>query len=79
MHHLEIDKSVTAGYEDVRNDKTKTNWIVLGYENRDYSKLKMMSYGEGGLAEFVTHLDPSIACYGFIRMVVGNDDLVCFI
>ena len=36
---------INAAYEDVRNDKTDTNWILLGYEDEKGDGIKLVSSG----------------------------------
>ncbi|KAJ3213339.1 hypothetical protein HDU67_002969 [Dinochytrium kinnereticum] len=60
---VDIGKDVSDAYEDVRNDATPTNWFHLAYAS------------SGGLSEFVSNLKEDQAAFGFLRMVVGNDEL----
>jgi hypothetical protein len=71
---VKIDESCAAAYEDVRNDKTETNFLVMSYpEGKD--ELTLLASGSGGLAELSAHLKPDIACFSYIRMTIGNDEL----
>ncbi|KAL7747756.1 hypothetical protein RI367_006879 [Sorochytrium milnesiophthora] len=58
----------------VRNDKTETNWLYLSYEG-ETDKLQLRGTGTGGLPEFVSQLKDTEAGFGYVRMVVGNDQL----
>eukprot|EP00842_Homolaphlyctis_polyrhiza_P003315 jgi/Hompol1/3985/HPOL_003426-RA len=70
-----LDAGVAAAYEDVRNDKTETNWLLLEYLDDKSDTLKVASTGKGGLAEFKSNLKEDKAAFGYLRMIVGNDEL----
>ncbi|KAI8898330.1 hypothetical protein BC833DRAFT_590190 [Globomyces pollinis-pini] len=72
---VNIDASVSVAYEDVRNDKTATNWLIMGYVDEKGETLGLVGTGNGGLAEFKTKLKDDQAYFGYVRMVVGNDEL----
>jgi hypothetical protein len=40
-----IDGQVASVYEDVRNDKTPTNWLLLGYTDDKETALKVIHSG----------------------------------
>jgi hypothetical protein len=42
---LTISNKVAAVYEDVRNDKTDTNWCILGYTDDKGEALDLVSQG----------------------------------
>lgn len=42
---VQIDGGVAAVYEDVRNDKTDTNWLILGYADEKGEVLKVVGTG----------------------------------
>ncbi|KAI9136777.1 hypothetical protein BKA69DRAFT_1102145 [Paraphysoderma sedebokerense] len=65
---------IHTAYEDVRNDKTDTDWLYLTYVG-DSDQLKVSGTGSGGLEEFCKHLKDDQAGFGYIRMKVGNDQL----
>lgn len=57
-----------AAYDDVRNDKTDTNWLLIDYEgNKD--KLVLTATGSGGLEELKKHLVDSNASFAYARIV----------
>ncbi|KAK9719255.1 hypothetical protein K7432_004889 [Basidiobolus ranarum] len=72
---LVSDPEIEAAYEDVRNDKTDTNWLLLTYSENKRDVLEVKSTGTGGLAEFVDNLEPDQAAFGYLRMVISNDEL----
>jgi hypothetical protein len=42
---VQIDSKVAAVYEDVRNDKTATNWLLLGYADDKETTLQVSAQG----------------------------------
>ncbi|KAJ1987889.1 hypothetical protein H4R33_002659 [Dimargaris cristalligena] len=66
---------IANAYEDVRDDKTATNWLLLEYESDKKDDLKLSKTGEGGLQEFVKELKPDQAAFGYIRVPISNDEL----
>lgn len=54
---------IRQAYEDVRSDKTDTDWLLIGYEDAKSDRLMLKATGSGGLPELKEHLDPSDAQY----------------
>jgi hypothetical protein len=73
--NLLSDPEIATAYEDVRNDKSATKWMILKYISGSSDVLKLDSTGHGELDEMVGHLGDDEAAYAFVRMTVGNDDL----
>jgi len=73
--NLLSDPEIANAYEDVREDKSATTWMVLKYISGTSDALKLDSTGEGDIAEMVEHLGEDEAAYAFVRMTVGNDEL----
>ena len=67
------DPKIDEAYQDVRLDKSETNWLLLDYESDRSDKLKLTSTGSGGLAELRDQLDDSKASYGYVRVQYSND------
>ncbi|KAI0078351.1 actin depolymerizing protein [Panus rudis PR-1116 ss-1] len=67
------DPKIDEAYQDVRSDKSETNWLLLDYESDKSDKLVLASTGSGGLEELVEHLDDSKASYGYARVQYAND------
>ena len=76
---------VIQAYEDVRSDKTPTNWLIVGYGDEKGETMKLVAtginnafliLGTGGFDEFKKNLKADEAYFGYVRMVVGNDELV---
>ncbi|KND02572.1 uncharacterized protein SPPG_03029 [Spizellomyces punctatus DAOM BR117] len=72
---VQFEGDVQAAYEDVRNDKTPTNWLLLNYLDDKSDVLKLAATGTGGLQEFVSQLKEDQAAFGYLRILVGNDEL----
>ncbi|PIL23508.1 hypothetical protein GSI_14820 [Ganoderma sinense ZZ0214-1] len=67
------DPKIDEAYQDVRADKSETNWLLLDYESDRSDKLQLTSTGSGGLAELRDQLDDSKASYGYVRIQYSND------
>ncbi|KAJ3224165.1 hypothetical protein HK099_000156 [Clydaea vesicula] len=72
---VNINSDATTAYEDVRDDKSATNWLLLGYVDDKKDDLSLVGTGSGGLTELKTFLKPDQANFGYIRVTVGNDEL----
>ncbi|EGF79454.1 hypothetical protein BATDEDRAFT_89530 [Batrachochytrium dendrobatidis JAM81] len=72
---VQLEGDIGAAYEDVRNDKSATNWLLLEYVDDKTDVLKVAKTGTGGFAEFKQQLGESKASFGYVRQVVGNDEL----
>ncbi|KLO14105.1 actin depolymerizing protein [Schizopora paradoxa] len=66
------DEKITEAYEDVRSNKSDTNWLLLDYVGRT-DKLSVTSTGTGGLAELKDALQDSNASYAYARIQYSND------
>ncbi|CAG8494193.1 3072_t:CDS:2 [Paraglomus brasilianum] len=69
------DPIIRETYEEVRDDRNDTNWLILQYENDKSDKLVLAAKGPGGLEEFTEQLSPDQAAFGYLRMNVSNDEL----
>lgn len=49
---VQIDTAVSAAYEDVRNDKTETNWLLMSYPDEKSDVLNLV--GTGASFEFTS-------------------------
>jgi len=67
------DPTILEAYQDVRSDKTSTNWLLLDYESDRSDKLAVTQTGSGGLAELQEILDPTKASYAYVRVSYSND------
>jgi len=62
-----------TAYNDVRDDKTETNWLLVDYETERSDKLKLTGTGSGGLAELQNSLQDSNASFAYVRVKYSND------
>ena len=42
---VQIESNVATAYEDVRNDKTPTNWLLIGYGDEKGETLNLVKTG----------------------------------
>ncbi|KAI7883505.1 actin depolymerizing protein [Lichtheimia hyalospora FSU 10163] len=68
------DPAIAEAYEDVRDDKSCTNWAFFDFADGKPDRLKVAGTGSGGLSEFVEQLKPEIAGWGYVRMNMSNDE-----
>lgn len=54
---------ILKAYDDVRSDKSETNWLLINYEDAKSDKLYLKGTGSGGLAELKEQLDANEAQY----------------
>lgn len=67
------DPSIQGAYEEVRNDKTDTNWLLLNYESEQSDKLILSATGSGGLDELKDKLEDHQASFVYARITYAND------
>lgn len=60
-------------YQDVRSDKSDTNWLLLDYISDRSDKLELTQTGTGGLNELREILDEAKASYAYVRVTYAND------
>mmetsp|Transcript_3847 Transcript_3847/g.5374 ORF Transcript_3847/g.5374 Transcript_3847/m.5374 type:complete len:146 (+) Transcript_3847:97-534(+) len=66
------DSALSEAYQEVRSDKTNTNWCLFGYEGN--AKIVLQGKGEGGLEELVGHLQADQAQFGYLRVISGDNE-----
>ncbi|KAJ1897692.1 hypothetical protein LPJ66_003212 [Kickxella alabastrina] len=66
---------IREAYEDVRNDDTQTNWMLLEFDENKNNVLKVGNKGSDGLDELKKHLKDNSAAFGYIRVPMSNDEL----
>ncbi|KAM0482499.1 hypothetical protein ACHAPX_003017 [Trichoderma viride] len=64
---------IVAAYDDVRNDKLETNWMLLSYAGAVGNKLALTGTGTGGLGELISSLSDDGVQYGYVRIEYAND------
>jgi len=67
------DPQIAEAYQDVRSDKSETNWVLIDYESDRSDTLKVTATGSGGLTELREHLDDSKASFAYVRVTFSND------
>ena len=67
------DSTIQEAYDDVRNDKTSTNWLLLNYESERSDKLKLSATGSEGLDELKDKLEEDQASFVYARITYAND------
>jgi len=77
MAAITLDSSVKEAYEDVRNDKTDTNWATFGYADDtnggNPNQITLVSKGSGGYAELAQAFVTGKRLYGFLRYISGDE------
>ncbi|POV98417.1 hypothetical protein PSHT_14032 [Puccinia striiformis] len=68
------DSRIQEAYDDVRNDKTATNWLLLNYESEQSNKLKLSATGSDGLNELKDQLEEDQASFVYARIVTYAND-----
>jgi len=64
---------ILEAYNDVRSDKTETNWLMISYESDRSDKLKLTATGKGGLKELKEQVPEKDAAYAYVRVNYSND------
>jgi len=72
------DPKIVQAYEDVRDDNTEANWLLLGYGGSKKT-LQLYGRGEGALSEFVSKLPDGEVVYGYIRVKYGDSGRAKFV
>ncbi|KAG6811403.1 hypothetical protein H0H92_007596 [Tricholoma furcatifolium] len=67
------DPKIDEAYQDVRSDKSTTNWLLLDYVGDRSDKLQVTKSGSDGLEELCQHLDDTKASYAYARVTYAND------
>ncbi|KAJ1549392.1 hypothetical protein HK405_004191 [Cladochytrium tenue] len=71
----EVPPEIADVYEEVRNDASETDWLLLEYVSDKVDAVTLAGKGTGGLEELKQNLKEDQAAYGFLRVIVGNDEL----
>merc|ERR1712098_626285 len=69
------DPALLSAYEDVRSDKSETNWAVFGYDSSG-KRLEVTATGSGGIGELVGALRDDAVQYGFIAVTTGDSESI---
>lgn len=74
---LNLDKhkqALVAGWKDVLDEKTETNWVLFGYDGMT-NDLKFISKGDGGLIELIDEFNSGKIQYAFLKVDVPNGSI----
>ncbi|XP_068242942.1 drebrin-like protein [Palaemon carinicauda] len=72
---IDLDKNrnaLLAAFNEVLNDKTKTDWALFGYEGGQSNILKVVGTGEDGIEEMAEDLNSSKIMYAVIKVTDPN-------
>ena len=64
---------IREAYEDIRNDSTTTDWMLITYAEGSDKVWALLEKGEGGLDALKEKLNPSFRGYGYLRVVAGDE------
>ncbi|GAA5899246.1 hypothetical protein JCM6882_009294 [Rhodosporidiobolus microsporus] len=67
------DPQIATAYDDVRSDKSETNWLLLDYAGERSDKLTLTATGNGGLDELKSQLKEGNASFAYVRVKYSND------
>lgn len=68
------EDQVQKALEDIRNDSTPTNWIVLGYDNQREDALVVIGTGSGGIADLQSLLADDQVSYAVLPVEFAEGD-----
>jgi hypothetical protein len=67
------DPAIREAYDDVRNDATDTNWLLITYEEGSNNKKWILhGKGSGGLDELKSKINETFLGFGYLRLTVGD-------
>lgn len=78
---VNLDKNrdqLVAAWKAVLDDKQATDWALFGYEPQS-NDLRVVSTGDGGLAELNEDLNTSNIMYGFVRVLDPKTSLTKYV
>jgi len=67
---------IRKAIQDVRNDATATNWVLLTYDGPNSNTIVLAGSGEGGSEELISRLKDDNVGYGLVRQQEKYDDSV---
>lgn len=71
---LKSESTIRAAVVDVKDDKTPTNFLVLGYVADKPNGIELLAKGSGGLEELKKSLSPTFLGYGFYKVISGDQE-----
>jgi len=72
------DPKIAEAYENVRDDSSDYDWLLLGY-GTSKKALQLYGSGTGGLTEFASKLGNSEVLYGYVRVKYGDSARAKFV
>lgn len=73
--YIIMAEAIRAAYEDVRNDKTATNWLLCEFPEEKATEMQLVATGSGGISELAAAFKTDQVAYAYLRMNVSNDPL----
>jgi hypothetical protein len=65
---------IREAYDDVRNDGSDTNWLLITFEEgSNNKKWALVGKGSGGLEELKTKITPEFLGFGYLRVISGDE------
>ncbi|XP_050563941.1 drebrin-like protein B [Spodoptera frugiperda] len=74
---INLDKhkeALIAGWKDVLDEKTDTNWVLFGYDGQS-NDLKFVAKGDGGLDELIDEFNSGKIQYAFLKVDQPNGSI----
>ncbi|KAJ3329655.1 protein disulfide isomerase (PDI) protein [Blyttiomyces sp. JEL0837] len=72
---LDFIPELDEAKKDKKKSGSKEELLLLEYAGEKSDTLKLAGKGSGGLTEFKSQLKEDQAAFGFVRVIVGNDEL----
>ncbi|KAJ1908233.1 hypothetical protein LPJ81_000247 [Coemansia sp. IMI 209127] len=67
---------IQQAYDDVRDDKSETTWMLLEYDEATKAdELRVATKGTGDIEELKGKLRDDAPAFGYIRVPIANDEL----
>jgi hypothetical protein len=71
---LQSDSSIQSTWEQIRQDESGVNWLLVGYDENDAKKVKLVGSGSGGMEELKGSLDDNAVLYGVFKVIGVDQD-----
>jgi hypothetical protein len=70
---LQDKEQLLDAIKDVRNDKSETNWVLVGHPNNDPNVIGLVNKGSDGLAGLVSNMQEDKVLYALLRVTTKVD------
>ncbi|KAJ3306428.1 hypothetical protein HDV03_005038 [Kappamyces sp. JEL0829] len=70
---LDAPTLITDAIQDVRNDATATNWVLIGHKDENPNVLTLVAKGNDGYQGLASRLDPKQVLYALLRVTTRVD------